>query len=88
MLRGRFQRDLSARRVIEIELPEFLICALEARLREVNVAATPDECCTLDDLIESELANLVSVRDVAELESAVPGFATAVQAWLSELRES
>jgi hypothetical protein len=29
----------------------------------------------------------VSVRDVAELEAAVPGFAHAVERWLSELRE-
>jgi hypothetical protein len=87
LLHGRFGRDLSARRVLQIELPEFLICALEARLTEVNVGAKPDELCSLHNLIESELVSLVSVRDVAELESAVPGFAMAVQQWLSELRE-
>jgi hypothetical protein len=84
---GRFASELCSRRVVEIELPEFLICALQARLREVNAGARPHELCSLHNLIESELVNLVSVRDVAELEQSVPGFAQAVQQWLSELRE-
>ena len=67
--------------------PEFLICALHARLNEVNAGAPPHELCSLHNLIESELVSLVSVRDVAELEQSVPGFAQAVQQWLSELRE-
>jgi len=85
--RGTFGRDLCARRVVEIELPEFLICALEARLSEVNVGAEPEEVCSMQNLIESELVGLVSVRDVAALDAVVPGFASAVQNWLSELRE-
>jgi len=40
---------------------------------------------TFDDYIESELANLISVRDVAELELAVPGFGAAVQHWLNQI---
>ena len=84
---GHFAADLASRRVVEIELPEFLISALQARLREVNAGARPHELCSLSNLIESELANLVSVRDVAELDLSVPGFAHAVQQWLSELPE-
>src|SRR5436190_19551381 len=87
LLPGRFPADLSARRLVQIELPEFLICALEARVAEVNQGARPHERCSLHDLIESELVSLVSVRDVAELEQTVPGFAHAVERWLSELRE-
>lgn len=87
VLPGQFATNLCERRVLEIELPEFLICALQARLKEVNVGARPHELCSLDNLIESELVNLVSVRDVAELEESVPGFAQAVQQWLLELRE-
>ena len=73
--------------IVEIELPEFLICALQARLKEVNTGAPSHELCSLHNLIESELVSLFSVRDVAELEQSVPGFAQAVQQWLSELRE-
>ena len=87
VLPGQFGTNLCSRRIVEIELPEFLICALQARLNEVNVGAQPHELCSLDNLIESELVNLVSVRDVAELEESVPGFAQAVQQWLLELRE-
>jgi hypothetical protein len=87
VLSGRFSNNLSARCLLQIELPEFLICALEARLSEVNVGALPHERCSLHNLIESELVSLVSVRDVAELEQTVPGFAHAVQQWLTELRE-
>lgn len=84
---GRFTTDLCSRRVVEIELPGFLICALQARLNEVNAGAQSHELCSLHNLIESELVSLVSVRDVAKLEQFVPGFANAVQLWLSELRE-
>ena len=87
VLPGRFAGNLSSRRIVEIELPEFLICALHARLNEINAGARPHEVCSLHNLIESELVSLVSVRDVAELEQSVPGFAQAVQQWLSELRE-
>ena len=71
--------------LIGIELPEFIVCALEARLAETNNGASLEEFCTLDHLIESELVNLISLRDVAELEIAVPGFASAVQNWLTEV---
>jgi len=87
ILPGQFATNLCSRRVVEIELPEFLLCALQARLNEVNDGARPHELCSLDNLVESELVNLVSVRDVAELEESVPGFAQAVQQWLLELRE-
>ena len=73
VLPGRFAVSLSSRRIVEIELPEFLICALHARLNEANSGAEPHERGSLDDLIESELINLISVRDVAVLEDSVPG---------------
>jgi len=66
---GTFRRNLHERRCLEIELPEFLFCALEARVAEANDGAPLDERCTLNHYIESELVNLVTLRDVAELES-------------------
>jgi len=83
--RPSFGRDLRARRVIRIELPEFLIYALEQRVLEANAGVSPGELSTIDDYIESELANLISVRDVAELELAAPGFGAAVQHWLNQI---
>jgi hypothetical protein len=87
VLTGTFGRKLQSRRVLQIELPEFLICALEARLAEANDGASVEERSTLDHLIESELVNLISLRDVAELEIAVPGFSGAVRQWLVEVGE-
>jgi len=84
---GVFRRDLHARRPVTLELPEFLLCALEARVAEVNMNAQPAERCTLDHYIESELVNLVTLRDVAELDLHIPGFARAVHEWIDEMRE-
>jgi hypothetical protein len=70
---------------VAVELPEFLICALEQRVVEANAGALSEEVSTLNQYIESELANLITVRDVAELEANVPGFGAAVQHWLNQI---
>ena len=36
---GSFCRDLTARRTVRLELPEFLVFALEARVAEANEGA-------------------------------------------------
>ncbi|HEX7152151.1 MAG TPA: hypothetical protein VF618_11750 [Thermoanaerobaculia bacterium] len=84
---GTFRPDLRARIPVEIELPAFLVCALEARVAEANADGDLDERCTLNDYIETELVNLVTLRDVAELDLHVPGFAEAVYEWITEMRE-
>lgn len=85
--RGSFGLDLTARRSVNIDLPEFLVRALEARVAEANDGAAPEERCSLDELIESELVNVVTLRDVAELDIQLPGFAEAVHQWLLETRQ-
>lgn len=84
---GSFGRDLRARRVMRIELPDFLIFALEARVAEANTTAQADDRCTLNDYIETELVNVITLRDIAELDVQVPGFAEAVHDWVVEMRE-
>jgi hypothetical protein len=84
VLAGRFGRDLSATCEVTLQLPAFVICALEARVAEANASG---EACTLNDYVETELVNLVTVRDVAELEARHPGFASAVQLWIQSLGE-
>jgi hypothetical protein len=83
--RASFRLDLRSRRIVQLELPEFLIYALEQRVAEANVGATDEEFSTLNDYIETELVNLVTVRDVAELEITAPGFGAAVQNWLDQV---
>ena len=69
-----------------LDLPEFLLCALGTRVAEANEDASPEERCTLEHCIETELVNLVTVRDVAELDARLR-VAEAVHAWVVELRE-
>jgi len=80
-------RNFSARRVVELKLPEFLLCALECRVAEANADAPADDRSSLNDYVESELVNIITLRDVAELEGTFPGFASAVQEWLAEMGE-
>lgn len=87
LLSGRFDRNLRTRRIVQVELPEFLICALEARVREANAELAADERCTIDHYIESELVNLITLRDLAELEIAVPGFSAAVHDWVVDMQK-
>jgi hypothetical protein len=85
ILPGAFQRDLRARTTMQIDLPAFLVCALNARVAEANEGAVPQERSTLNHYIETELFNLVTLRDVAELEAQFSGFADAVHQWIQEL---
>ncbi len=80
-------RELSARRPVELQLPEFLICALEARVAEANEELPPHDAASLNDYVESELVNIITVRDVAELEARYPAFAAAVQRWVHDIQE-
>ncbi|HEX8409543.1 MAG TPA: hypothetical protein VF883_11795 [Thermoanaerobaculia bacterium] len=83
---GRFRRHLAARRSVTLDLPEFLLYALEARVSEANVDEPAENQSTLSDYIETELVNLITLRDVAELDMSAPGFAEAVQSWLNDMR--
>ena len=79
------RRDLTARRIVEFELPEFLLFALQARVAEANAGFPSDDAADLNDYVESELVNLITIRDVAELEGRFPGFAAAVTHWVEEI---
>jgi hypothetical protein len=58
------------------------------RTAEANEDVSSQERSTLDHYIETELVNLVTVRDVAELDMRFPGFAEAIHQWVIELREA
>lgn len=80
-----FRRDFSARRIVQLELPEFVIFAIERNVNGANADADDTEAVTLNDYVESELVRLITIRDVAEIESVTPGFAAAVQDWLRQV---
>jgi hypothetical protein len=75
--------NLNDRTVIEVELPEFVLRSLRYRIAETNRGAEPQEELDLNDIIEWYLVSPISVRDVPELEAAIPGFSDALTAWLN-----
>ena len=87
LLGFRRERRLTGRREISVELPEFLIVLLERRVNEANDGASAEERVTLSHLVEYQVAEMLSIREVAELDMEVPGFAAAVQDWLRTAQE-
>ena len=81
----RSHRDLTTRRTITLTLPEFFLAALEHRLSEVNDGTASDEAMTLEQLVEIDLANSLSLAEVAHLERDMPGISAAVSNWLEAI---
>lgn len=75
------RRNLTARRSITVELPEFLLCALEHR---AAVATPVGADVTVNNVLEWELADSLSVGEVALLEAEYPGISAAVSQWLRD----
>ena len=84
--RFRTSADLSSRRAITVEMPEFILRALEWRLAEANRGASEADRLELEHLIEIELAEGLTLADVAHLEREVPGTGAAVSKWLFDIK--
>jgi hypothetical protein len=67
-----------------VELPVFLIRALELRVRRANDGASYTDRVSLNELIEIQLAESVSIADIAYLEKDLPGISAALSSWLAE----
>ena len=77
--------NLNRRETLEIELPVFLVRALQERVNEANEDADEEERVDLNHLIEVQLAECVTIADVARLERDVPGMSVAVSRWLARI---
>lgn len=77
--------DLLSRRAITVEVPEFLLRAFECRLAEANAGASEEERVELEHLVEMQLAEALTLADLAHLEREVPGIGAAVSRWLAEI---
>lgn len=82
-MRARTGSTLNARTTLEIDIPEFLVRALEFRVAEANAELPDDEQVEINDVVEWYLAAPITIRDVPALEAEIPGFADALSAWLS-----
>lgn len=72
--------SLNSRRSFQMELPEFLILALEQQAEDARASAQAP--VDLRAIIEWHLAEVLSLQDVARMERRIPGFAAAVRTWL------
>ncbi|HEX7153416.1 MAG TPA: hypothetical protein VF618_18160 [Thermoanaerobaculia bacterium] len=81
-LAGSQSEALMRRTPVEVELPEFVVRALQHRVEVANEDAEPDEVVTLNDVIEWYLVSPLSVKELPSLESAVPGFSRAFAKWV------
>lgn len=79
------RRSLTSRRAITVELPEFLVQALEARVVTANDTSEADDQVTLDELLELELAETLTIGEIALLEQTVPGISAAASNWIREI---
>jgi hypothetical protein len=66
-------------------MPEFLLRAFECRLKEANRDASEAERVELEHLIEIQLAEGLTLAEIAHLERQVPGIGEAVSKWLAEI---
>ena len=64
---------LLARRTITVGLPEFLLRAFECRIAEANEGADDDDRVELEQIIEMQLAEALSLGEVAHLERQIQG---------------
>jgi hypothetical protein len=80
-------RDLTKRRRVELELPEFLVAALEhfieAANRDVDDGA---EDMDLTEFVTIHFVGLLEPEEVAALNREIPGFEDALTAHLMGIR--
>lgn len=75
-------QPLNRRRRITVELPEFIIRAINVRVDEANQNEPNDEDVSFNDVVEWLLVCEVTLRRMPLLEANIPGFAAAMAVWL------
>jgi hypothetical protein len=77
-------KPLNRRRRITVEVPEFVVRAINFRVEEANEGDSDGETVTFNDVVEWLLATEVSLRRMPLLEQSIPGFTAAMFVWLME----
>ena len=73
---------LNRRRTISIELPEFVIRAVDLRVEDANGGDVGEDAVDFNDVVEWLLVSELSVRTMTQYEPHIPGFTAAAFAWL------
>ena len=69
--------QLTRRRTVEVELPEWLIRVLEYRLAEAN-QVSGDDLVDMNDVIEWHRVSPITLKEVPIYEAAIPGVSAAL----------
>ena len=77
-------KPLTRRRRITIEVPEFIVRAIQFRVDEANEDDPDSDEVGFNDVVEWLLATEVSLRRMPVLEQSIPGFTAAMFVWLME----
>ena len=71
-------KPLNRRRRITVELPEFVVRAIEWRVEEANASGEDVEEVTFNDVVEWLLVTEVTLKRMPQLEQSIPGFTAAM----------
>jgi hypothetical protein len=77
-------KPLNRRRPISVDLPEFIVRAIEWRVDDANADSSNPEEVTFNDVVEWLLVSEVTPKRIPALEQSIPGFAAAMFEWLME----
>ena len=78
------RRNLASRGAITVDLPEFLVQALEACIESANDRSRDEDQVTLDELLELQLAETLTIGEIALLEQTIPGITAAASQWVRD----
>jgi hypothetical protein len=81
------QRSAATHRQAEDHLrPARVPCAFEARAEDANAPpGNGSEQVTVENLVELQMAETLSIAEVALLEARIPGICAAVSEWLHDI---
>jgi hypothetical protein len=77
-------KPLNRRRRISVEVPEFVVRAINCRVEEANDGDPTGEAVDFNDVVEWLLVTEVTLRRMPILEAQIPGFTAAMFVWMME----
>ena len=77
-------KPLNRRRRITVEVPEFIVRAINCRVEEANEDDPTGEVVDFNDVVEWLLVTEVTLRRMPILEARIPGFTAAMFVWMMD----
>jgi len=77
-------KPLNRRRRITVEVPEFVVRAINCRVEEASENDPAGEAVDFNDVVEWLLVTEVTFRRMPILEARIPGFTAAMFVWMMD----